>query len=175
MNKIIILIVVIVIVALSLLSAPPNLAPETITEDISTMRKYDMFFVYEIIRYPAYGKIIESKVVNDTLSVGLASSTVSLDFGEVPTNGSYSKRLVMLNNTNNNTVVASLQAYGNITPLISFDRNDIVLQKNQTEEISVYFLTKVNDENMPLGVYKGEVDIIIKRPQHDFLYAFLGW
>lgn len=172
---VIIIIVILAIVIMAFLSIQPNLTPETITEDIATMRKYDLFYVYEVIRYPAYGKVIEPEIVNETLGVGLASSTVSFDFGEVPTNGSYSKRLIILNNTNNNTVMASLQAYGNITPLINFERNNIILKKNETDELGVYFLTKVDDKNMPTGVYIGEIDVVIKRPQYDFLYQFLGW
>ncbi len=173
MKKITLVIItmVIVVAILAVMSIPPELAPDRITGYMMTMKKSDLMFVYEVMRYPASGEIIKPEGFNESIKVGIASDTDALNFGRVPGNGSYLKRYVHLNNTKE-ALKVSLKAYGNITPLIEFDENDFVLHKNESVEIGIVFNT-VNAK--AYGNYTGEIDIIFKKPQYGFLYSFLGW
>ena len=173
--KIVITLVAAVVVAMVVLAMPPDLAPGKITGYFMTARVYDALFVYEIARYPAYGEILNLEVVNESIGIGLSSDTDALDFGKMPGNGSFSKKFILVNNTNNDAVLVSAKIYGNITPLISFDRNDFVLHINESAEIGAYFKTKTDNQSFGAGNYSGELDIVIKRPQYEVLYWFLGW
>ena len=127
-----------------------------------TYEKYsDMFYDYEIIRYPSGAEILALEAPNQDVTLGFTLDPWNLDFGAVPGNGSYAKRFVNLTNAQSDTKVF-LRAYGNITPMVGFSKNDFTLRKGEESVIEIYFRT----DSFGSGRYEGEIDVVVQKPKY---------
>jgi len=125
----------------------------------------DLFFTYEINRYPTHVEI--SDITEHNISVGFSLEPSSLNFGVVPTGGNSGKRFITLQNTLNTNAKILLDAYGNISSLIHFSDDDFSLSPGVLKDLEIVLETK---KNTAVGDYSGEIVLVVKRPK----YAFLG-
>ncbi len=130
-----------------------------------TFEKYsDPFFDYEITRYPSNVEIIlpQSK---EKLTIGFVTDPWNINFGIIPV-GSYGTRHLTITNSEKNKVRVNMKVYGNIKPLISFNKNNFILSPNGSVYIDVFLNT--TEKTQP-GNYTGEIDVMVKKPKFDFL------
>lgn len=145
----------------ALASMPFSYIPSELTNTIVNEKQEDKLFIYEITRIPALAQTRNPELNEEEmkLTVGISGDIDVLNFGLIPTGGSYVGKYLNLTNRNENPVKISLSATGNISPYIEFDKNNFIL-KNQDTTIYIIFRTT---GDMPIGNYTGEVDVIVKR------------
>ena len=124
----------------------------------------NVFFSYEITRYPSNVEIMPIKQVNNTL-IGLVTDPWNINFGIIPGNGTYVKRNIELTNLKERESKIVLKTYGNISPLVSFSKNDFIIKPNEKVSIDIFLFS---NETEP-GNYSGEIDVIAKKPIYNFL------
>ena len=94
----------------------------------------NMFFSYEIIRYPSSVEIVNP---NENVTLGFVVDPWNLNFGIVPGNGSYVKRSIDIANLENKNKKVFFKVYGNIMTLIEFSKDDLILKPNEKISINV--------------------------------------
>lgn len=129
----------------------------------------DLLFSYEATKYPSGVEIIKPKLQESKLLVGLTVDPWDLKFGIIPSGGSFGTRHLILTNKQDKDVKVDLKVYGNISPMVSFSKNNFILSKNENVTIDVFCRT--TDTTLD-GNYTGEIDVIIKRPKYEFIYNF---
>lgn len=165
---IIALIAALLAVCLIFASQPPS-SPRTLAKN-QTLDSYEnALFKYEINRYPANAEV--SNVSRENLSIGFSIDPWNLNFGIVPTDGSYGRRFITLKNSEADDVIIQLRSNGDIVPFVEFNRNDFVLKKGDSAPIEIVFRTK---KDTPVGKYDGEIDVIIRQPKYGILRG-IGW
>lgn len=141
--------------------------PQIPTEfvDNRTVDAYsNLIYSYDIIRYPSSAEITPLGSLNGSIILGFVTDNWNLNFGGVPANGSYVTRTINLHNSEDNDVIVRMKSYGNITPMIEFERNDFVLKSAESTTVNVVFNSGVFD----IGDYSGEIDIIIEKHIYNF-------
>ena len=128
----------------------------------------NLFFTYEINKYPSYVEI--SNISDRNLSIGFSLESSSLNFGVVPTGGNMGKRFLTLTNMQNDTAKMLFRTYGNISDMIKFNDNDFYLEIDVVKPIEIILET---NENTPVGYYSGEINLVVKRAKYDFIKWFL--
>jgi hypothetical protein len=131
-------------------------------------RTSDLFFDYEITRYPSNVEITSTEGQN--ITIGIVTDLWNLNFGIIPNGGSYGTRHVSVSNMDDKAVKVSLNAFGSIEPLISFGGNDVMLKPGDSASFNIYLNT--TNSTIP-GNYTGEIDINVEKPKFNFLYSFL--
>jgi hypothetical protein len=131
-------------------------------------KKADLFFVYDIVKYPANVEIVELKN-ESTIPLGMSCESYNLSFGIIPI-GVKSKKIINLANDKEEIYKVEIYAYGNISPMVSFDRNNFILKKG--DEIKVTVTVDSNLCKKP-GKYFGEIDVVSKRARIPFLSVIL--
>ena len=58
-----------------------------------------------------------------------------------------------------------LKAYGNISPLVVFSKNNFVLEPKEKVSIDVFLHSK----DFEPGNYSGEIDVVSQKPIYNFL------
>lgn len=163
----------VLIIALFLIALPARIQetePEEFVENMTFTTYSDLFFDYEITRYPTGVEITPSKFLEKESVIGVVIDPWNLKFGIVPTGGSFVRRYVELTNVMERAGKVSFKVYGNIKPLVSFSKNDFILHENENSTVTV-FLSATN----VTGNFSGEIDVIAQKPKYDFLYKILGW
>jgi hypothetical protein len=140
---------------------PPE--PKELVNDKVILNYSNVLFDYKIIRYPTSAEIVPISEKN--INIGFVTDPWNLKFGVTPGNGSYITRYIAITNLKEKYNKINLKAYGNVTPLVNFSKNNFVLNENESVAIEVKF----NTDSAELGNYTGEIDIIIKVPKYDFL------
>ena len=137
---------------------PPEPRSFVTTKQFETAR--NLLFSYEITRYPT--GVITVPPDKDTMKIGVIADPWNLYFGRIPRGEgvSASHRFVSLKNENEGAMI-QLSAYGNITPYISFSKNDFILEKGENATVDIQFRL---DDTTVLGNYSGEIDVIVSRP-----------
>jgi hypothetical protein len=138
----------------------------------SFIRTSDLFYDYEINRYPSAAEIVELN--QEKTIIGFDVDPTKLNFGMIPINGSYSRKTVNLTNMVDRGAKIYLDAYGNIRPYVSFGESRITLRKGESREIEIIFNSKTENLTAPLGNYTGEIDIVTQVPKYNFIYALWG-
>ena len=161
--KLLLLVFVIAFVILANLLEPPE--PKKFVENITVSNYSNFFFTYDIISYPSKVEIAQPTDANGSIVLGFVVDNWNLNFGSVPFNGSYVTRNVQIRNSKESDVEIIMKAYGNITPLVSFEENNILLKPD--ENVSVNILLQSKDYE--IGNYTGQIDVIIKKPIYNFL------
>lgn len=128
----------------------------------------DLFFSYEITRYPSSVEVIPIKPGEEKLLVGISADPWNLNFGVIPVGKNFGKRFVNLVNLKEKDVKVSLKAYGNISNFVKFSRNNFILHPKENVTVEVGFYA----EGAEVGNYTGVIDVTIQKPKYDFIYSF---
>ena len=152
-------------VAIILIGISDPAQPKGIVDNKTVETFTNLLFEYNTIRYPAVGEVVQTGGLNQNVTVGFATEDWRLNFGAVPANGSYSTRTVSMQNTKDANVLVMLRSHGNISDLVSFDKNDFVLEPNESAIVSIVMKSQ-ND----IGNYTGEIDITTKKPIYNYNY-----
>jgi hypothetical protein len=128
----------------------------------------DLLFKYETTKYPSSVAIFPN--VDANMVIGFTVDPWNLDFGIIPTGGNFGKRGLILTNVENKEAKIKLNVYGNITPMVSFSKNDFILNKDENATISVFMKTTNTTE---VGNYTGEIDVVVSRPKYEIFGDFL--
>lgn len=150
------------------LSQPPP-EPKAFVEKQELAVHENALFKYTITKYPSVAGV--SNASGENLSVGLAAETSSLNFGIVPTGGSYSTKRVTVANTNEIPVMVSMKAYGTVAQFVEFSMSRFMLKKDESAKVDIIFRTK---KDTATGDYSGEIDVIARQPRYGFLSALDG-
>jgi hypothetical protein len=126
----------------------------------------DLFFSYEITKYPSSVEIVEAKPAQEKLTIGLTVDPWNLNFGIIPEGKNFGTRFISLSNLKEKDAKVSFKVYGNISPFVKFSNNNFLLHPNESLTIKVNFYA----EGAKIGNYSGEIDVIVQRPKYDFLY-----
>jgi hypothetical protein len=142
--------------------------PKELAVDKSFVTYSDLLFNYEITKYPSGAEISVTEPLQERLTVGVVVDPWNLKFGVIPAGNNFGTRFIDLSNLKEKEVKVSFKVYGNITPFVKFDENDFMLQPKENITVKVNFYTA----SAEVGNYSGEIDVIIQRPQYDFVYSF---
>lgn len=141
--------------------------PSKFVKNMTVERKSNVLFEYEIVRYPTD---VEISPMGKNVTIGMVTDVWNLRFGIVPVGGS-GKRIVSVRNLGDKIVKVRIEIYGNITPLITFNKNNFFLKPGKDEMIEFY--VKPSHTTL-VGFYNGEIDIISEKPKLDFIYKLWG-
>jgi hypothetical protein len=168
-KKIIILLIILFFVLFILLSNFPGSEVKTSFVTNETAEKTeDLFFIYETVMYPSNVKIIKLENKSN-ITVGITGDPWNLNFGVVPI-GVDSRRFINLANYKEKNYKVEMHAYGNISHMISFDKNNIILHKGDELKITALLNSTLSTGT---GNFTGEIDIISKGAKFSFLEVFL--
>lgn len=171
--KIIILIISIITIIFLLNSLISyNQGPTEFVTNRTFENSTDLFFYYDITKYPTGVEITKAKPQESKLLIGLSVDSWDLGFGILPSGGNFGKRSLILSNTENRDTKINLKVYGNISPMVSFSKNSFILSGNESATIDVFCRTT---ETTLEGNYTGEIDVVVKSPKYKFMYNFLKW
>jgi len=162
-NKVIIFTVFVVAIIFLYLMLQEPTEPKEFVNEKEVLNYSNLLFNYKIIRYPTSVEITPFSGGN--INLGVVGDLWNLKFGIIPGNNSYVKRYVGITNLEEKYNKVTLKAYGNISPLVNFSRNNFVLNENETSAIEVNLYT----DDKEVGNYTGEIDVIIKVPKYDFV------
>jgi hypothetical protein len=165
-KEVIIVVIVLIILFFFIVTMEPS-EPKEFVNDKVILNYTNLLFNYKIIRYPTSAEIVPFTEKN--INIGFVTDPWNLKFGNTPGNGSYITRYIAITNLKEKYNKIKLKAYGNITPLVNFSKNNFVLNENESVAIEVNF----NTDSAALGNYTGEIDIIIKVPKYDFLKTLM--
>jgi len=132
-------------------------------------RSEDVLFIREIVKYPSNVTIISPENPSN-VPIGIVGDAWNLNFGILPV-GVNGKRFVNVANYNEPLSKIKLLCYGNICPMITFDKNDFILHKGDEDKITVHLSTS----SFSPGDYSGEIHILSEIPQNSFISVLLGW
>ncbi len=146
-------------------------SPKNFVSNQTFEKSENLFFEYEILRYPTSVNLIEPSPQKN-VSIGVVVDPWNLKFGTIPTGGNYVRRYVVLKNLQEKKAKIEFKVFGDISPLVSFSSNNFLLSEDENITITVFLNTT---KTTPPGNYSGEIDVVTKRPKYDFLYNLLGW
>jgi len=168
--RIIIPIIVIVLVVFFLLYNRP-FVPEEFVTNRTVERSEKTFFIHETIRYPAKIRVTEFESNLSDIKVGIAGETWQLNFGYVPI-GMKQRKFFDMANPKETDIKVRINSYGNISPMIEFEKNNFILHKDEMMKVGV--IIEPLKTTQP-GNYTGEIDIFIVKPKYPFLSNYLKW
>jgi hypothetical protein len=155
-----------IILAVLMALFPGYSEPKSFVQNMTYRKNSNLLFTYEVTSYPSSVEIIKQE--EEKIKIGLVADYWNLNFGIIPTGGSYGRRQVVISNFENYQVRVYFKVYGNIKPLISFSKDNFVLLPRQTETITVFLNTT---KDTPIGNYSGQIDVIVKKPNFSFIPA----
>jgi hypothetical protein len=168
MNKEVKIFLTVLISAILLLFIIANLSepsgPKEFVENKTFANYSNLFFSYEITKYPSKVEIMSLKNLNDT-TIGFNTDPWNINVGIIPGNGTFVERTVELTNLRDKESKITFKAYGNISPLVIFSKNDFVLNPGKKIQISVFLFSNQTEP----GNYSGEIDVIVKKPIYNFI------
>jgi hypothetical protein len=144
-----------------LLFAIQRFRAEEFVWNVTRIQKKTPFITYEITRYPSNISIV---AVNN-ISLGFVTDPWNLNFGKV-TKGGNITRYISIKNKEEKKVLVKLEGKGNISKILSFEKNKFILNGGENINISITAVTK----DVDVGIYAGEVDVTIEKPNFDFIY-----
>lgn len=135
-----------------------------------TFVKYsDSFFSYEATKYPSNVKIVSPNYEQRNMTLGLVTDPWNINFGIIPLGG-YGTRHLAISNSEKNKVKIDFKVYGDISSIVRFSKNSFILKPNESVYIDIVLNTSLLNKE---GNYSGEIDVVVKKPNFDFLYSFL--
>lgn len=127
-------------------------------KNMTTEKNSGIFFVYETVKYPSNVEIIKLENKSN-ISIGMTGDSWNLNFGVIPV-GIENRRFINLANKNEGIYRVEIHVYGNISPMVSFDKNNIVLRKGDEVKITALLNSTLSERT---GKFVGEIDVISKR------------
>ncbi|MGC8812219.1 MAG: hypothetical protein ACP5O8_01370 [Candidatus Aenigmatarchaeota archaeon] len=158
------LLIIPIILAILMAFFPGYSEPKKFVENMTYEKTSSLLFTYEVTSYPSKVEIILPE--EEKIRIGLVADFWNLNFGIIPTGGSYGRRQVSISNFENTQVRVYFKVYGSIRPLVGFSKNDFVLLPGQAETVTVFLNT--TKETIP-GNYSGQIDVIVKKPNFSFI------
>lgn len=171
-NKKFLLLVFILLIAVlifAFLKPSVKQEPNEFVKNMTTQSSEDLFFVYQTIKYPSNVEIIQFSPEEQGTTIGLVADPWNLNFGIVPNGGNAGRRFLVLTNLQDSDAKIEFNTFGNISSMVSFNKNNFILHKG--EEVKVDIILTTTDMTQP-GNYTGEIDIIIKRSKYNFIKVF---
>jgi hypothetical protein len=126
----------------------------------------NLIFIYETVRYPTRVKILDKHEKR----VGMEADPWNLNFGVLPV-GIGGRRFINLANYGKDVIEVRIVVHGNISRMISFDKNYIKLYPGEELKITA----SLNSSLSKPGNYTGEIDIISKKVRFSFLNPLIEW
>jgi len=160
-------VLIFLLVILFLLLPEPEVKTSFVT-NVTVEKTENPFFVYETINYPTNVRIIKLENKSN-ITVGIVGDPWNLNFGFVPI-GIESRRFINLANYKEQNYRVEIKAYGNISPMISFDKSNIILHKGDELKVTVLLNSTLSPK---IGNFTGEIDIVSKGAKFSFLDVFL--
>jgi len=124
---------------------------------MTIVKKSDMFYDYEIKKYPSMVEIINLKEGDKKNIVGISTDTDVINFGILPVGNNSVQKTIGFNKTRKEKTEILLKSFGNISEMVSFSKNNFYLTGNET--VSVFLNAS---DYTKVGNYTGEIDIIVK-------------
>jgi len=170
MNKLFILVIVLTIFIFIFIFYSRPVSKAGFVTNVSIERSENPLFIYEIIKYPSNVEIIQTEP-NKSVLVGITADPWNINFGILhPSYGG--KRIINIANYKDQPYHVRLVVYGNISSMVSFSKDDLVLHKGDEVQISV--LLNTSSSTKP-GNYTGEIDVISEGTKIPFLGKILRW
>jgi hypothetical protein len=141
--------------------------PTDFVTDMQFNAYSNLFYTYEVVRYPTDVEVTANEPDQDRLGVGVVVDSWNLKFGSIPVGGS-STRFMELANLGQEDAKVILRAYGNVSRYVGFSRNNFILYPKDNVTIRIIFHPDPDADTT--GNYTGEIDRIIKIPKYGFLY-----
>jgi hypothetical protein len=168
-NILMIILIILFFVLFILLSIFPESEVKTsFVTNLTVEKTEDLLFVYETVKYPSNVEIIKLRNKSN-ITVGITGDPWNLNFGFVPI-GIESRRFINLANYKEENYRTEIRVYGNISSMISFDRNNIILHKGDELKVTVLLNSTLSTRT---GNFTGEIDIVSKGAKFSFLEVFL--
>jgi len=168
MKKINLILIIFSFTALFLLLTNLPYQPKSFVQNKTFEKHSDLFFNYEIIRFPTSAEVSPYQPNQQKLSLGVVVDPWNLNFGRIPSGKNFATRFIDLSNLKEKDAKVIFKVYGNISPFVNFSKNNFILKPNESVTVEVKFYA----EKAEIGNYAGEIDVIVKRPKYDFLYIF---
>ena len=127
----------------------------------------NLFFIYKKFRYPSNVTISYPAT---EIALGISIDTDNLNFGIIPSGGSYGTRIINIKNDEDVPIKIKLKPFGDISPMIDFEVPEFILQKGEEKKIEIYLRTT---EATRMGNYTGGVEILSIRPKIDAFSSLL--
>ncbi|MBD3155774.1 MAG: hypothetical protein GF368_03910 [Candidatus Aenigmarchaeota archaeon] len=131
--------------------------PEDFVDNVTYDHKSGIFHDYSIIRYPARASIVDLRTGDNRNLIGISTESWVLDFGIAPIGNNTVKKKMTLSTKEGEGANIKLEAFGNISEMVNFGRNNFHLEGKDT----IFVFLNVT-ENIEVGNYTGEVDVIIR-------------
>ncbi len=142
---------------------PPE--PKEFVKNQSSATYSTLFFTYEIKRYPSNVEIKLTEQTNQTAVLGFVTEPWNINFGIIPGNESFVTRNIEIANLGEKNNKIILKVYGNISPLVTFSKNNFILKPGEKTSIDIFLYSKKFDP----GNYSGEIDVIARKDIYNFL------
>jgi len=142
--------------------------PEDFVDRASEDQSSGFFMDNKIVRYPTSANVSLLNLSDKNIKIGVAPQTYEINFGNVPQNITV-RKFIKLNNTYNADAKVCFIARGSIGPLIKTpEGKELVLLAHQDREVEIDF------NSTEMGLYSGEMDIVIRKPRYDFVTYFMS-
>lgn len=168
MRKIKLALLVLLLLALFFFTTNLPYQPKGFVRNRTFEKHSDLFFDYEITRYPSAAQVSPFQPNQEKLTLGVVVDPWNLNFGIIPKGNNFATRFIDLVNLREKDARIFFKVYGNISPFINFTKNNFILKPNESITVEVNFFA----EKAEIGNYSGEIDVIVQRPKYDFLYSF---
>ncbi len=142
--------------------------PKGIVANRTFISYSDLFFNYEITRYPSSVEVAPVQPEQEKLLLGISADPWNLNFGIIPAGKNFGKRFVSLVNLKEKDVKIVIKAWGNISSFVKFSKNNFILHPKENVTVEVGFYA----EGAEAGNYTGVIDVIVQKPKYDFIYSF---
>jgi len=137
-------------------------------KNMTTEKNVGLFFVYETVKYPSNVEIIKLENKSN-ITLGITGEPWNLNFGVIPV-GIESRRFINLANKNEEIFRVEIYLYGNISPMVSFDRNNFILRKGDEVKVTALLNSTLSGGT---GKFMGEIDIVSRRARIPFFNVIL--
>jgi hypothetical protein len=164
-----IILILLVFFLFILISYKKPLATKKFITNKTVEKSEDIFFMYETIKYPALAYIKGLNNDSSDVKVGISGETWHLNFGFIPV-GINQVKFFDLYNPRDIEIKVDIVTYGNISSIVSFDKNNFIIKPNETTKISIFLNTS---KVIVPGEYVGEVDLNTIKPKYKFLSQIL--
>ncbi len=164
------LLVLILIIGFNLFLYKKTTVKTEFVENQTIKEMQNLLFRYEIIEYPSYIEVTDPEMNISNTRIGMSVDPWNFNFGALPPE-SGSRKYINLANYEDNPRKVKIVCYGNISSMIQFSENNIILRKGDEKKISV----SLNTSLTKIGNYTGEIDVISKESKCSFLNGFVKW
>jgi len=137
-------------------------------KNMTTEKNDGFFFVYETVKYPSNVEIIKLEKKSN-ITLGMTTDPWNLNFGVIPI-GIESRRFINLANRKEEIYKVEIQIYGNISPMVDFDKNNFILRKDDEVKVTALLNSTLSKGT---GKFMGEIDILSKRARMPFFNVIL--